>query len=593
MLLNKLYTIGEEFFEPIEFQPGVNFIFGKKEVETDTKKSLNGIGKSALLELIDFALLSSFKKNEGKRIYDAKKAGILNGVSVVLEFTVDKEVYKIIRPFDKPSRAKFSQISSSPVEYSIEDLKSVLCDLIFKRSDYPGFYSSQWLRKLLPFYIKIQFAKDYKFTNPIKYLKGSTLPELIQYHFYLLNIDNEISHLNYEVQQELKKLGPALDEVSAILNETYNLKEIPAAENRISNLEIEIEELNRSIDAFKLKKQYKVEENKADKLTSEIKQLWFMNNNDQQKIDNYLESFNLELGFSTSKVKRLYEEFNSLLAENIKKSLDDVITFRKSLVKSRSEFLKDEIERLKGVIGEREAKIEEMDKERSSIYKFLSAQKAIKDLTSAYHSLDDLKTEMNDLKSKITTYQNLSRKKISIEKQEKNIEADLLDFKDKINRQQFEFARVLSGIYHRLYADIKVPSEFVISTNFKTDAKLTVSILESSKMLSTGRNQGRTLIYDLSVLFYSIEKGYKAPRFLIHDGIFNEMDKTHLIELYKYLNEQKADGKEFQYILTLNEEGTLTDNFGEADLLTPEKIADESIKVLTPTKLLFGVDYSV
>ena len=110
-------------------------------------------------------------------------------------------------------------------------------------------------------------------------------------------------------------------------------------------------------------------------------------------------------------------------------------------------------------------------------------------------------------------------------------------------------------------------------------------------MLSKGRNQGRTLIYDLSVLFYEIAQNIKTPRFLIHDGIFDGVDKTHFIELVKYLEEQKLQGKQFQYILTINEEGTLSDKFGDADVVNPEKIEKEAILVLTPDKKLFGKDF--
>ncbi|HLP61147.1 MAG TPA: hypothetical protein VK186_20060 [Candidatus Deferrimicrobium sp.] len=56
----------------------------------------------------------------------------------------------------------------------------------------------------------------------------------------------------------------------------------------------------------------------------------------------------------------------------------------------------------------------------------------------------------------------------------------------------------------------------------------------------------------------------------------------------QFLEEQKLQGKEFQYIMTYNEEGTLTDNFGKADLVTTKKIEAEAILVLTPERKLLG-----
>jgi len=592
MILKRLYTLPdpEKFFKPVVFVPGFNFIFGKKEYISDPKESLNGIGKSAFLELIDFALLSSFKKSDGKRIYDAYHKGILKGVSIALEFSIEGIEYRIIRSFDKPRTITFSEINSKPVEYYITDLSETLCDLIFNRPGYVGHFQNSWLRQLLPFFIKIQFAKDYKFTDPIKYIKRSNLAQLAQYHFFMLDIDNTLAYYNCQIQEELDKINPALEEIKTYLSEEYKLDDIDTAEDKISILKLQIDDLQKGIDSFNLSKNYANDENTANLLTQEIKELWFSNNNDQKRIENYLSSFNLETTVSTNKVKKLYEEFG-LIADKIKKSLDEVIEFRRSLVKSRKEFLKEEIERIKLLIQNRTDAINVKEEERSKIYSKLSKKNAIKDLTTAYNSITSLKDELSELEAQIRSHREITKKKIEILKREKTLESEILDFKEKVNAQQFSIARYISSIYHHLYADSISSSVFTITTNFKTKAKFDFNILQSSKMLSTGRNQGRTLIYDLTVLFHAIEKGIKLPRFLIHDGIFNEMDKTHLIELYKLLNEKKEEGINFQYILALNEEGTLTDNFGDSDLLNPDKIAAEAILVLTPNNKLFKTVY--
>jgi uncharacterized protein YydD (DUF2326 family) len=351
---------------------------------------------------------------------------------------------------------------------------------------------------------------------------------------------------------------------------------------------MQIETLQKTIDLFQLSKQYQVEESKADELTASIKELWFLNNTDRQKIEQYVSSFNNQTAINTNKVHSLYAEFNEILADKLKRSLDEVVTFRKELSKSRKEFLASEISKLKDSISQREKQISKMELERGEVYKFLSAQNAIKDLQGAYHSLNKLKDEASDLDSKLRSHRELSIKKMNLEQEEKSIEVKLMNFKDQITQLQYVFARVISELYNTLYADIKGPSEFVIEDKFNTYAKLHLNVLESNKMLSTGRNQGRTLIYDLAIIFHAIARNIKLPRFIIHDGIFDGMDKTHLIELYKYISEKKEDGLEFQYILTLNEEGHLSNNFGEGDLLDPYKIAEEAIKVLTPLNPLLG-----
>jgi uncharacterized protein YydD (DUF2326 family) len=105
-------------------------------------------------------------------------------------------------------------------------------------------------------------------------------------------------------------------------------------------------------------------------------------------------------------------------------------------------------------------------------------------------------------------------------------------------------------------------------------------------MRSKGRNQGRVLVYDLSVLFFNLDRIF--PKFLVHDGIFDGVDKAHFVALYEYIENQKQSGKRFQYIITLNEEGNLTEKFGPTDKVSTEKIETEAVLVLTPTKKLFN-----
>lgn len=590
MILKRLYLTPNSPFGVITFKPGINFIFGKKEVtEGNEKQSLNAIGKSTFLDLIDFAFLSSFTKRNNKRLFAAYTKGLLKEKTVILEFQVDSKSYVIKRSFDEHQKASLSELKNSKEFFeNIDDVKASLCDLIFKRSDYPGYYSNKWLRKLMPFYIKIKKTKKDTFADPIGYIRESTTVELNQYHFFLLNINNSISNRNFQIQTDLKRLTPTIKEVGNFINSSYNVNDISDAQKKINALQAEIEKLEQSINLFRLSYKYKIDEKKANKLTEDIKQLWFENNSDQKKIDNYRDSLKLDISVRTANIKKLYEEFNQLMADNIKRTLDEAIEFRKSLVESRKDFIDEEIKTLEETIKQRNETISQKEEERAKIFRLLAAQEAITDLTEAYSDLDRKRGEAADLQGKIQLYLDLSEEKSQIKQEESKIEGEIYGFKKSIQKQEYEFAAKLISIYNELYPEINEPSAFSIDLKPETNSKIEFSVLTNNEMLSEGKGRGRIIVYDLSVLFYSLEKNYKAPQFLNHDGVFDGMDKSHFIQLYKYLNEQLMEGKEFQYIVTLNEEGTLSDKFGEAELVTPEKIADEAILILTPNKKLLG-----
>lgn len=590
MILKRIYLTPDSPFGVVTFKPGINFIFGKKEVTTGSEKdSLNAIGKSTFLDLIDFAFLSSFNKRNNKRLYAAYNKGLLKGKTVVLEFQVDKKAYIIKRSFDAHQKASLTELKSSKEVFeNIDDVKPNLCDLIFKRKDYLGYYSNKWLRKLLPFYIKIKKTKRDTFADPIGYIRECTPVELNQYHFFLLNINNQLSNRNFQIQTDLKRLNPTIKEVGNFITNSYNVRDISDAQKKINALLAEIDKLEQSINLFRLSYKYKLDEKKANKLTEEIKNLWFVNNSDQKKIDSYRDSLKFDISIRTGNVRRIYEEFNKLLADNIKTTLDEAIEFRKSLVESRKEFIEEEIKTLGETIKQRNETITQKEEDRAKIFRLLAAQEAITDLTEAYSDLDRKRGEAADLQGKIQLYLDLSKEKNQIKQEEGKIEGEIYDFKKMIQKQEYEFTAILISIYNELYPEIDEPSAFSIDVKPETNQKIEFSVLTNNEMLSEGKGRGRIIVYDLSVLFYSLQKNYKAPQFLIHDGVFDGMDKSHFIQLYKYLNEQLMEGKEFQYIVTLNEEGTLSTKFGESGLVIPEKIAEEAILILTPNKKLLG-----
>lgn len=588
MFLKKIYS-EPEVFHPVAFVNGINYIFGKKEVANlnEVKNSLNGIGKSTFLDLIDFALLANFNKKERKRLHQAYQKGILKGVSIILDFEIDNIDYSLKRSFDKPSLILFSVNNDSYKEFQIKNLKPILCDLVFKRN-YLGIYSNSWLRQLLPFYIKIHSPEKELFTNPIKYIRESREIELNFLHFFLLDIDNTIAYKNFQTQSELSKLDTTIKEANNIIKETLGHFNMPDIESKLFKYKQDIEKLENSIKLFELSEKYKIDRDKLNLLTQEIKELIFLNSNDEFIIQNYKESLSIDVNIKPANIQRLYAEFNRLLADNIRKSLDDAVAFRNNLIKSRRDFIQNEIDLITSVINERENLINEKTSERANIFNILKTNEAITDLTEAHFTLNKLKEEESGLNNKIQIIKDLQIKRVKINGIINDIEEKILGFEQSIESHKFRFSKNFLEIYNALYPELDDTSVFNITSNFNSIAKIQFNILSNNEMLSKGRNQGRTLIYDLAVLFHSIDYNIKLPLFLIHDGILEGMDKTHFIELVKFLESKVSHNYRFQYIISLNEEGELTDNFGDADEVNPFKIEKEAVLVLTPNKLLFN-----
>lgn len=583
MYLTKLYSEPKGLFQEVEFKNGVNFIYGKKEFG-EPKDSINSIGKSTFLDLLDFCLLASYQKSSNPRLFSA--SGITDEFKIVLEFKIGDKPFIIKRSTKNPREVEFGP-THEPFLYPIERVKEALCNLVFKRDEYPGHFSSKWFRSLMNFYLKIQKFKKAEFLDPIKYIGELSETELNVYHLYLLGLNNSIAYENLNKRTDLKRLKPAIKEIDRLLKEKYDLSNISETNSNINKLKIEIKKLDKAIDTFKLGEQYKDAEREANKLTHSIKDRWFQNFSDKKKIEAFESSFNLQATISVTKIKNLYKEVSELFSIEIKKTLDDALKFRKELSESRRSFLLDEINGLKESIQNREKEIAQYEEQRAKYFNFLATEKAIKDLTEAFSIVSEKRQVLSDLEGNVKVYNDLITEKAEIELEIKRIETESLVFLNELGEAISEMYELFSDIYSNVYNKESVESVFEIKYLKNTDRFIDINIAVPD-MFGKGKNQGRTLIYDLFVLINSFKLSNRFPKFLVHDGIFDGVDKAHFVSVYEYIQNLAQNGAEIQYITTINEEGSLSEKFGNADAVTPDKIESEAILTLSSNRKLFG-----
>lgn len=586
MYLEKLYSEPLGLFETVEFRNGMNIIYGKKE-EGQPKNSLNSIGKSTLLDLIDFCLIASPLKNHNPRLDAAKTLTI--PFTIVLEFSIEDSFCKIKRAFDTPNLIEF-ELDGEAKTYNDKDLKNILFNLVFKRSNYKGVSNPKWFRSLFSFYLKIQKFKKDRFTDPIKYIKELSEVEINVYQFYLLGFDNTISEKNLKYYSDQKRLKPTIEEIEKFVREKYSLNDLKETQNEISKLKLEIRKLENTVDKFELGDQYQDAESQANKLTAQIKDFLYQNHLDKDKIRAYQQSYNVKDNISVRRITRIFKELDEDFGKKVNVTLKDALAFRKELSESRKEFLKQEIENLNGFIKKRAVKIDEFEKLRAKIFYFLSAKEAITDLTEAFYNLSTKKNNLAELEGNSKILTDLSSELSEIETEITKLKTESIKFLVSISDQITDFYEYFSDVFNKIYIEEEGSSNFSITENFRKKSLLEISVVMPD-MFGKGKNQGRTLIYDLAVLMHSMEKEPNFPKFIIHDGIFDGMDKSHFISTYELVESYANTGKKIQYITTINEEGTLSDKFGNKDLINPERIQEEAIATLSPSNKLFSKNF--
>lgn len=594
MFLKRLYSEPAGLFRSgkpenphaIVFKEGFNFIFGKKDNESDSKDSLNGIGKSTVCDLIDFCLLADFNSKNSRLFAEKQRLG---KYTIVLEFQIQDKDYIVKRSVESSSITL--GLIGNEKEFDAKKAKQYLFNLIFENPNYEGVLNESWYRALLSFFMKIHKKRNLKdeFSDPINFLTANNaLFELLPYHFFLLGFDNSVLYENLSIQKEVKDREKAIRQVKKLVEENYQLN-IKQIDNQLSKLRNEAKKIKAAVDAFKLAEQHKDIEIKLNELTGEIKFLSEQNFWLDKKVKSYKESYELKDTISDAKIKsieKLYSEINDMFQQKISKSLKDAVDFRKKIAQSREEFLKEEIQELEATIKYQEKEIQELDIERRKLFGFLKSKEAFKDLTEAFFLLGEKEKEISDLEGKVKVYNDLQKQKTESDAKDVELKKRAVELIETLKNDIDAFEALFSDVYRAIYPESE-ESGFSIRADYEGKNKVDISI-SFDKDESKGWNKGRTLVYDIAIMLNTIQKSINAPKFLIHDGIFDGMDKAHFVALYHYIQGLQKQGKRFQYIVTMIEEGQLKENFGKTDELTPEKIAEQAIVVLSKQSPLWS-----
>lgn len=595
MFLKRLYSEPSGLFcsgkpehpHTIVFKEGFNFIFGKKDNDDDKKESLNGLGKSTVCDLIDFCLLADFNA-KNSRFFKEKRR--LENYTIVLEFEVNGKEYIIKRSAGNQSCITLGEIGEE-ANFEFRDAKDKLQKLIFDNPSYSGKLKELSYRTLLSFFMKIHKKKNSKseFSDPINFLTANNaLYELLPYHFFLLGFDNTLLWENLNVQKILSEIQKAIGQVKNLFKNNYNIP-VNDVDNKLSRLRNEAKKIRIAVEAFRLAEQHKDIENKLNDLTGKIKYLSEQNFWLDKKIKSYKESYELKDTISDAKIKsieKLYAELNEIFQQKISKSLKDAVSFRKLIAQSREEFLSEEIQELETTIRQQEKEIQEFDTERQKLFGFLKSKEAFEDLTEAFYYLGEKEKEISDLEGKIRIYNDLQKQKTESEAKDVQLKQQAGNLIENLKNDIDAFEALFSDVYRAIYPESE-ESGFSIRPDYEGKNKVDISI-SFDKDESKGWNKGRTLVYDIAVMINTIIKKINTPKFLIHDGIFDGMDKAHFVALYHYVQGLQAKGTKFQYIVTMNEEGQLSENFGQTDELTPENIAEQAVVVLSRHNPLWG-----
>lgn len=548
VLLRSIYS-ETNLFDAVKFHDGINIIKGtytKKPREKST--DLNGVGKSTLVRLIDFCLLSDSTRN---KYFDVDKYDFLSDHTASLEFEIQNQEYKITRMFSNPNKPAFGK-NNQLENYDIRELRLILGNLFFAPDEYSGGFDNKWFRTLMKFFVKDDI--DYhERKDPLKFFNiHASNFEAYTYNLFLLDIPNR-SVIKYNIYRDKNtKLRDSKTRLLSNLEEESG-KSYEEIKSEVRFLEDKISSYEKSLSEYEFLDSYKEVEQEIIDITNKISISLKKLNIFQKKLNEYQISYDYQIEININEISRTYGETKKIFGETIKKEFDDVINFRKKLSENRMKFLQDREISLKNEIDKTYDNLSFLESKRSDLYKTLDEKRALDSIKNTYSQMIENRTKKERLVTSVKQIEYMDNQLYDINKKiSKSIELISKDVNNSESTISMIHSIFLNNIRNMIHVEDIKKAIFDITSLPDLRGPLRISI-DVPKSSSLGKNRFKILAYDLTVFFNILRKNRKIPHFLVHDGVFHGIDKKTIIRVLNNVYSEFLKHHNFQYIITANE----------------------------------------
>lgn len=533
-------------FHDATFTPGVNLVLADRSTTAGDKDTTNALGKSTLIEIIDFCLASNASAGKGLRIE------ALQGWAFTLELSVGGNDVAVTRSTDTPG---FFAIEGPTTGWPVQPAankegkigldakkwKSVLAWAMFGLSELAsetGYKPSA--RSLLSYFVRNQVAA---YNTPFKYFDNQKTWDIQVHNAFLLALNWEKA----ATWQQLKDQKNALDalkqaiKTGAVDGELASLGELEAERLRVTT---QLEREREALSNFRVLPQYREIEAQANALTTEIHGLVNGNIIDKRRLERYRQSLATEDTPPDDRLEALYTEAGIALPGAVIKTLSDARTFNQKIVANRREFIASEIAALETAIVDRDTQVSALTDRRAGYLGILAGQGALEELTQLQELHAATRLKVDELTNRITQLRQMTSKADTIKVETVELKrATTLDYEER-RALWSQALSLFSDFSEQLY---KSPGRLVIDID-DTGYRFDVEIAGSP---SEGISKMKIFCYDLVLICFARQRGLGID-FLIHDStIFDGVDprqRAHALELAATMSAKHG----FQYICTLN-----------------------------------------
>ena len=545
-------------FHRVEFTTGLNVILADRSEASTEKDTRNGLGKSTLIEIVDFCLGSRPTKGSGLLIEP------LRDWVFTVELTLAGNRVKVTRAVADPNRVMIDGPTAGWSEQPDNDDESNQC--VFKADRWRtllgwAFFGIPRSTDKLPYKPSYRSLISYfirrgpdAYTSPFRHFRQQQTWNIQLHTAYLLG-------MNWEYAGRWQRLKDQEDGIKAIQKAIKTgamegaIGSIGELETQHIQLEQQVITARRALDTFKVHPQYESLQQDADRLTSEVHDLANRNVAYRRRLTRYQESIKEEKPPRATSLEQLYEESGLVFPDAVKRSLDQARTFHNEIVSNRREFLEAEVKHLQQVINKRDSKIKGLTERRAEVLQVLQTHGALREMTQLQQKFVELQGSLERAQVRLREMKKLKTTKRDV----KTTKEELVRIAEQDHEERRDFWSAAVRLFNE-YSQVlyKSPGKLVIDVD-DTGYRYQVDIKRSG---SEGIEKMKVFCFDLSVLRLQMQ-ARKGVDFLVHDTLMYDSVDTRQRALALEHAHDVTTALGGQYICTINSDMVPSEDFSE------------------------------
>ena len=547
MKISKIYS--NKNFKNIEFNENFNAIVAF--IESDKKEDTHNLGKTSLIRVIDFLLLSSFDKNTDKLLGN----DIFIGQEFYGELKLNNGKYLLIkRSINTPTKISFKLNDSKLNDFELDidwDEELTLKKAKARLNDYLDFnILPNWdYRKSITYFLRSQ--QDYLDVFKLNKFKGKH-KDWKPFVFDLLGFDGKLILEKLEIEEEIDTLKGKVKTLK--LEAQIDTSEKDRLEGLLEIKKNELFEVRKLIDRFNFFKE-DIQTNKE--LVEQIDVQLQAFNTDRYRISYEINKIESSLSdiiddIDNKTISDLFEEVNLYYPQQLKKEYNDLISFQKSLTIERKKYLLETLTELKGEYSDLNSKIRVIENQKGELLSLLTQKDSYQKFKEYQKKTVSLEVEVERIDDKIQAIDNSLIIENDIAEKKESITNYILALKDALSeRKHSNINKIFNSIIKEILdtnALISLKLNNHGNIEFNADYQNKVDFLNTSESQGTTYKKLLCVAFDLSLLVNFSDKSFY--KFVYHDGVLEGLDdriKIRYIKLVKELCEKY----DLQYIVTL------------------------------------------